>query len=305
MLQNVILDVDTGIDDAVAILLAIQSKNIKVNLISCCFGNTSVDNVTKNTLNVLNFVERTEIPVARGEEKPIFFPWDETILAHGKTGLGEYQFPPIKVGMIKELAVDAMKDAIMKARGKTTIIALGPLTNVAKLVYAYPCVVKKIKMIVISGGLLNDNKRKPYIGFNIAQDVYSAEYLFNSKIKILICPSDCGHKAYLSLDDQEKLAQMNKTGKAFKEIFKFYKDRHVTGGNAAMHDACAVACVTKKKLFKFEKRYVYLRKVRSAGASVIDFDAELKKKHIVAKVAADVNIEGFKKLIFDKWEGLP
>lgn len=305
MRENVIIDVDTGIDDAVAILLAVQSDNIKVNLISCCYGNTSVENVTKNTLNVLNFIGRTEIPVAKGEEKPILYSWNNSISVHGKTGLGEYVFPRIKVGRIKELAIDAMRDKILNAKGKTTIIALGPLTNVAKLLWAYPSVASKVKKIVISGGLLEDNKRKPYIGFNISQDVYAAEFLFNSKVKVVICPSDFGHQGYISVEEQDMLAKTNKTGAAFREIFKFYKDRHVKGGNAATHDACAVACVTNKKLFKFEKRYVYLRKVRSAGTSVIDFDSKLKKKHIKAKVAVEMNVQGFKDMLFEKWVRLP
>ena len=98
---------------------------------------------------------------------------------------------------------------------------------------------------------------------------------------------------------------MNKTGKVFKVIFKSYKDRHVTAGMAATHDACAVACALYPKLFKFQKRYVYLRKVRSAGKCVIDFDAKLKKKHIKTKVASKMNVDSFKKEMFNAWKKMP
>ena len=305
MKRNIILDVDTGIDDAIAIVLALGQQNAKIELISCVYGNCNVEFATRNTLNIINLAERTEIPVVKGEEKPLLYDFDDSLQVHGKTGLGEYVFPPNKVGRLRDNAIDALKDAILRAKGKVTIVALGPLTNIAKLLYVYPKVIKKIEAIVISGGLLEDNKRKPYIGFNISQDSYAVEFIFNSKVKTIICPSDFGHRAYLSLDDQEKLAKQNKTGEIFKEIFKFYKDRHVGGGNAATHDACAVACALEPNIFKFENRYVYLRKIRAAGKSIIDFDAKLKKKHIKAKVAIDMNEQAFKKSLFEAFKKMP
>ena len=167
-MKNIILDVDTGIDDAIAIIFALAQKNTKITLISCSYGNTSAEQATKNTLNVLNLVKRTEIPVVKGEEKPLITERDLSISVHGKYGLGEYVFPPNEVGRVLDNAIEVMRDTIMKTKGKTTLVALGPLTNIAKLLHIYPQVKKKIKEIIISGGLLEDNKRKPYIGFNIA-----------------------------------------------------------------------------------------------------------------------------------------
>ena len=304
-MKNIILDVDTGIDDAIAIILALGYENAKINLISCCYGNCSAESSTQNTLNVLNLAKRTEIPVVKGEEKPILEEWDNSLSVHGKTGLGDYIFPINKVGRVVDNAIDVMRDTILKQKGKTTIIALGPLTNVAKLLFAYPNIRKKIKEIVISGGLLDDNKRKPYIGFNISQDAYAVEYIFNCKVKTVICPSDFGHQAFISKEEQKQLAKINKTGKIFKEIFKSYKDRHVSEGNAATHDACAVACILDRKLFKFKKMAVSLRRVRAAGKSVIDFDSQLKKNHIKAKVAVKMDVDGFKKSLLKSWRKMP
>jgi non-specific riboncleoside hydrolase len=304
-MNNIILDVDTGIDDAIAIILALGYEKAKINLISCCYGNCSSESSTQNTLNILNLANRTEIPVVKGEEKPILEEWDNSLCVHGKTGLGDYVFPVNKVGRIVDNAIDVMRDKILNQKGKTTIIALAPLTNVAKLLFAYPKVRKKIKAIVISGGLLDDNKRKPYIGFNISQDAYAVEYIFNCKVKTIICPSDFGHQAFINKEEQKEIAKMNKTGKIFKEIFKSYKDRHMVDGDAATHDACAVACVLEKKLFKFKKMAVSLRKVRAAGKSVIDFDSQLKKNHIKAKVVVKMNVDRFKKSLFNAWRKMP
>ena len=303
-MENIILDVDTGIDDALAIVYAVVQKKAKINLISCSYGNTSAEQATKNTLNVLNLINRADIPVVKGEEKPLISERDSSISVHGKYGLGEYVFPPNKIGRVLDDAMEVMRDTILKTKGKTTLIALGPLTNIAKLLHIYPSVKKKIKEIIISGGLLEDNKKKPYIGFNIAMDSYAVEYIFNSNVKTTICPSDFGHQAYLTYEDQDVIASYNNTGKVFREILPFHHDRHVKTG-AAVHDTCAVACCTNKRLFKFSKRYVYLRKVRAAGKSVIDFDAKLKKHHIKAKVAEKMDVEKVKELIFESFREMP
>ena len=94
MIKNVILDVDTGIDDAVAIALAVYNKRLNVRLITTIAGNLGVRAVTKNTLNLLQYINKRRIPVAVGEEKPLERKKDNSIQAHGKRGLGHFQFPP-------------------------------------------------------------------------------------------------------------------------------------------------------------------------------------------------------------------
>jgi len=305
VLKNIIIDADTGIDDAIAIVFALGYKKVKVKLITTVYGSSTVENTTQNTLNILSLVKRGDVPVAKGEDKPFLSEWNNDVFAHGKNGLGDYQFRKNSLKIIKDNAVEAMYKALKGSKKKISIIALGALTNVAKLLYNHPDVRKKISSIVISGGLLKDNKKKPYIGFNVAQDSYAVEYIFNSKVKTIICPSDLGHQAFLDLEEQEQLAKINKTGKVFKEIFKNYTDRHVGKGSAATHDACAVACIVEPKLFKFESRYVYLRKVRGAGKSIIDFDAKLKKKHIKAKVATKIKAGEFKNRLFEVFKKMP
>lgn len=302
---NTILDVDTGIDDAAAIMLALGYKNAKINLISCCYGNTSVENTTQNTLNFLNLIGKVDIPVVMGASKPVLYDRDSSISAHGKTGLGDYKFKKNDLKPIKGSCVEIMRDVILNTKGKTTIIALAPLTNVAKLLFAYPEIKKKIKQVVISGGLLQDDKKHPYIGFNVAQDSYAVEYVFNSGVKTVICPSDMGHQTVFVDKELDYLATLNSSGKIFREIIRDYRDRHVPDGFLANHDGCAVACVFSPKLFKFEKRYVFTRKIRAKGKSIIDFDAKLKKKHIKCLVATKINIEKFKKEFINAWKKMP
>jgi len=301
MKKEVILDVDTGIDDAVAIALATYSRKLNVKLITTIAGNLSVNQVTKNTLNFLQAINKSKIPVAIGENKPLEREKDDSIQAHGKKGLGKFKFPPLEIKAIQKPAFEKMHEVIQKSKGKMIIIALGPLTNVAKLLLTYPEDMEKIDYILISGGLLHDSKRNPYLSFNIMQDPESARYVLKSGEKIIICPSNHGHEAFLTLDEVEKTRTMNKTGEMLEFIFRSYKDRHVKVG-IATHDPCAVAYAAHPEIFKTEDMYVHIRFLQKQQTGVIDFD---KNRTPNMKVATEINVKKFKKIYFNALKRMP
>ena len=301
MKKNVILDVDTGIDDAVAIALATYSNKLNVKLITTICGNLSVNEVTKNTLNFLQSIGKTKIPVAIGENKPLEREKDDSIQAHGKKGLGKYKFPHCNLKPIKENAVDKMYEIISKSKEKIIIIALGPLTNVAKLLLEHPDSMDNIDYILISGGLLEDNKRNPYLGFNVMQDPEAARYVMKSGEKIIICPSDHGHTAFLTPEEVEQTRTTNKTGEMLEYIFRSYKDRHVKVG-IATHDPCAIAFVAHPEYFDKEMKYVHIRFLQKQKTGVIDFD---DNKTPNCKVATRINVKKFKKLYFNTLKKMP
>ena len=301
MKRSVILDVDTGIDDAVAIALATYSNKLNVKLITTICGNLSVNEVTKNTLNLLQAINKTKIPVAAGANKPLEREKDNSIQAHGKKGLGKFKFPPCTLKPVKTDAVEKMYEVITKSKENTVIIALGPLTNVARLLLEHPDAMDKIDYILISGGLLHDSKNNPYLGFNVMQDPESAKYVLKSGEKIIICPSNHGHTAFLDLDDIERIKETNKTGEMLEYIFRSYKDRHVKVG-AATHDPCAIVYVAHPEYFKTEDMYVHIRFVEKLGTGVIDFDTTHAPN---MKVATEINVKKFKKLFFNTLKKMP
>jgi len=301
MKKDVILDVDTGIDDAVAIALATYSSKLNVKLITTIAGNLSVNAVTKNTLDFLQAINKTKIPVAVGADKPLEREKDNSIQAHGKKGLGHYKFPKCEIKPIKSNAIDAMYDTIMKSKENIIIIALGPLTNVAKLLLEHPDSMDKIEYILISGGLLHDSKKNPYLGFNIMQDPEAARYVMKSGEKIIICPSNHGHTAYLTPEEVEELKNMNKTGEMFEYIFRSYKDRHVKIG-IATHDPCAVAFVAHPEFFKKEMQYVHVRFIEKLNTGVLDFNTTHEPN---VKVATEINVKKFKKYFFKTFSKMP
>lgn len=301
MKKSIILDVDTGIDDAVAIALATYSNKLNVKLITTIAGNLSVNEVTKNTLNFLQAINKRKIPVAIGESKPLEREKDDSIQAHGKKGLGKYKFPKLELKPTKLGAVDKMHEVIQNSKEKIIIVALGPLTNVAKLLLDHPEDKEKIDYILISGGLLHDSKRNPYLSFNIMQDPEAARYIMKSGEKIVICPSNHGHTAFLTLEEVEKTRTTNKTGEMLEYIFRSYKDRHVKVG-IATHDPCAVAYVAHPEYFKTEEMYVHIRFLQKQQTGVIDFDTHRDPNTLVV---TEVNPTKFKKLFFKTLKKMP
>lgn len=301
MKRSVILDVDTGIDDAVAIALATYSRKLNVKLITTIAGNMSVNEVTKNTLNFLQAIGKGKIPVAIGASKPLEREKDDSIQAHGKKGLGKFKFPKLELKPTKLDAVEKMHEVISKSKEKIIILALGPLTNVAKLLLTYPEDKEKIDYILISGGLLHDSKRNPYLSFNIMQDPEAARYVLKSGEKIKICPSDHGHTAFLTLEEVEEIRTTNKTGEMLEYIFRSYHDRHVKVG-VATHDPCAVVYAAHPEYFTTKDMYVHIRFLEKQQTGVIDFDTH---KAPNMQVATDVNIKKFKKLFFKTLKRMP
>ncbi len=296
----VIIDVDTGIDDAMAIAMACFNDNLNVKLITCVAGNCSVGRVALNTLNVLQALGKSDIMVAEGAKKPLIRDREENFSYHGRTGVGDYKFKPLDSNTSLVDAVTEMREVLLESEVDMTIICLGPLTNLANLLKKHPEVKSKIEKIVISGGLLDDDKQNPYPSFNICMDPEAAEIVINSDVKKLICPSDMGHIAYLSKDDIETMSLVNSTGKMFEVMFESYHDRHVKVG-AATHDSCAVICSYRPDIVKIQPMHVELKMINS-DVGVLDFDLN---KPSNMEVVTSIDKKEFKQLFFEELIKMP
>ena len=291
-----IINFDPGIDDAVALIMAIKSEKFDIKLITTDVGNISCEQSAKNALNVLELIGAPKIPVVAGEGK-CFKVERPRIMVHGKTGLGDYVFPKHNRRITKADAIDAMYKTIMEAEEKFTIICLSPPTNIAKLFTMHEDVKEKIERIVWMVGSTEQLKRGalPYKEFNVAGDPEACEVLLKSKVRIDIVPMEMGHTAYLEWQDVFKTKNMNYVGEVLEQIYRSYKDRHVKNG-IATHDACAIAYILKPEIFKVEEVKVevrYYEKLES-GVLVMNFD-----KTPNAYTCTEVDIKKFKKIYFD------
>lgn len=283
----VILDVDTGIDDAVAIVLACYQKQLDIQLITCCFGNAPQSCVVKNTLTVLENINKQHIPVCIGESVDINNKTHQ-IRAHGINGLGGYEkeitTQPLSVNYIEKMHEIVCKNQL------TYIIACGPYTNIANFIKKYPQDINKIKLIAITGTNYNDINA-PYLNFNIHIDIDSFKYVLNTLPNIVFCTSDMGHTAYIPTSDIPKTAKIGKTGEFLSLLYPHHKDRTVTDG-VALHDACGIAWLTNPNMFTI--RYAKAEfKMANNSSEYLNFDYDNPDSNTV--VTVNINKQQFYK----------
>lgn len=286
----VILDVDTGIDDAAAIIMACYQKNLDVQLISCCFGNTDQSHVVKNTITVLETIHKENIPVCKGASISITNE-SNMIRAHGINGLGGYQ----KEIHTKPLSISCSQ-AIHEVVNKnefTYIIACGPYTNIANYIKKYPEDIGKFKLIAVTGSNFTDDI-DPYLNFNIMVDTDSMKYVLDKIPNIVFCTSDMGHKAYIPSDKFIKSAKCSEAGKFLSMLYPSHKDRTVKDG-AALHDACGVAWLAQPKIFKISYAKAYF-KIAKNGKEYLNFDYNDPNPNVV--VTTNINKNKFYKFYY-------
>lgn len=281
----VILDVDTGIDDAVAIIMACAQHNIDVQLITCCFGNSEQSQVVANTLTILEDIKKEHIPVASGASAPVYSEID-FIRAHGINGLGGYK-KELHSSPIKTSCSKAMHEVVEK-NDFTYIIACGPYTNIANYIKKYPQDIDKFKLIAVTGSTETDEK-DPYLNFNMAIDLASFKYVLKRVPNIIFCTSDMGHKSYIPSEDFLKSAKCSETGRFLATIYPCHKDRSVKDG-AALHDACGVAWLVKPKMFKMSFANATIKKA-SNGKEYLHFDYHSESPNSI--VTLDINKKAF------------
>lgn len=291
MAKDVILFLDTGIDDATALLLALADKKINIKAIVATRGNVTTAQVAKNTLSVVGFVNK-KVPVFMGatnfSQKVKFEIWK----GHGKNGIGDYQF---KTPKEKAKSFEEFITFFNSLKKKVSILVTCPLTNLARLFKAVD-VENKIDALYLQNGMLEDPN---YKSFNIACDPKAAEIVFSKNIKTVLCPSDMGHRAYLNKTDVKKLQKLNKTGEMLEFVYRSYHDR-VCKNNVATHDSCLIYCFVHPEQFEWKYANVHVDYVDEIGVLHFKF---LKQKSNV-QLCTKINIKAFKEYFFDTIKSL-
>ena len=291
----VIINCDTGIDDAVAIMIGVKSEKLDIKLITTDVGNVNTRQSAINTLNVLEILHAPEIPVVVGDGR-CFVRERARFTAHGNNGLGGFELKNNPRKITEGDAVEEMYKTIMKSEQKITIICISPTTNLARLFTEHTDCIDKIERVVVMAGSIEDigENEMPYPEFNVSGDPEAGEVLLNSNVDIMIVPMEMGHTAYLDWKDVFDTKNLNNTGEILEKIYRSYKDRHVKNG-IATHDGCAVAYLTNPELFEVSDVFAEIKYYDSidTGVLVMDFD-----KSPNTKTCIKVNTQKFKKLYF-------
>jgi purine nucleosidase/pyrimidine-specific ribonucleoside hydrolase len=247
MSTPILLDCDPGHDDAIALLLALGSDELDLRGVTTVAGNQTLEKTTANAIRVLELAGRAEIPVAAGAGRPLVREPRVAADVHGETGLDGPDLRPPQADPSPQHAVDFLAERIEGA----TLVATGPLTNVALLLARYP--EAKPERIVLMGGAIAEGNVTPAAEFNIWADPEAAQRVFTSGLDITMVGLDVTHKALVNPD---QLRGSGRIGEVVAELLEFYGGFHrsVYGWDGSpIHDAVAVAHVIDPELLEVER----------------------------------------------------
>jgi inosine-uridine nucleoside N-ribohydrolase len=313
--ENCWLDCDPGLDDLFAILMAAFSNKIKLIGMSTVSGNQTIEKVTKNALTVLNLFGQVkqdnvkygglEFPLLKGCLRPLLRPVTVCGEIHGESGLGTLN--PIEYPAIPSHALEYIEESDQDSHFTTlmyknlresdkpvTIIATGPLTNIALLLINHPDAAKCIKKIVLMGGAIGTGNANPVAEFNIYVDPEAASYVFESDIPIYMVPLEVTHMAVVN---KEVIEMVRSVGSKFSKIlveYLLYIDyavNNVFSSEGHLHDPCATAFVIHPDMFEHRLMRVDVETTSrlSYGQTVCDvYNLSSKKKNVHVCMKMDV-----------------
>ncbi|XP_054479558.1 inosine-uridine preferring nucleoside hydrolase-like [Anoplopoma fimbria] len=315
MKKKLILDVDTGVDDAQAIMVALADPNVEILGITCCHGNTPLENVLKNTLRVLKVCNRLDIPVYRGCSTPLLARKQNAGDYHGKDGLGDVPDPdaPGLDMLNKRNAVKAMIKMVKENAGEVTLVATAPLTNLAVAVQLEPSLPKKLKALYIMGGNTESRGNTTVCGeFNFVADPEAAYIVldrYNCPTYIATWEFSCRNSLPWSFCDQW-LAQDTEKARFMKKIVCLsnskaqsadYQKETTEGKGFNSCDTYAMAAAIDDTFITESDEVavsVELEGTYTRGMMVLDYMEKLKKKH-KAIVMKKVDLEKFKQMFMN------
>lgn len=310
MVKRILLDTDPGIDDALAILLAVASPEIQLEGIASVHGNCTAERTTINALSVLELVGRTDIPVARGFELPLVQPSLLALETHGDSGLGYAKLPEPQIKPKSMHGSDFLIEHIMANPGEISLVAVAPLTNVAVAIRKEPRIVEALKEIIIMGGAIRHHGNStPMAEFNVHVDPHAAHMVFHSGIPTTLVPLDVTYQCILTPADVKRLNKIDSPiTKFIDDATRFYIEfhdeyQHIDG--CAINDPLALALVFAPELCTYEEHYVDvdISGGVSMGNTFADFYKHYKKPANM-KIALGVRARDFMELFLARMEGL-
>ncbi|KAK4776118.1 hypothetical protein SAY87_024079 [Trapa incisa] len=256
--QKIIIDTDPGIDDTMAILMAFQTCEVEVLGLTTIFGNVATEDATRNALLLCELAGRPNIPVAEGSFVPLKGgkPWVADFV-HGKDGLGNTFLPSPKTNKVEKSASEFLVEKVSEYPGEVSVLALGPLTNVALAIKRDSTFASKVKKLIVLGGsffaLGNVN---PAAEANIYGDPEAADIVFTSGADIVVVGINITTQVKLTDDDLLEMRQSGgKNCEVLGEMCKSYRDWHVKSDGVYgifPHDPVSFVALVRPDLFKYK-----------------------------------------------------
>jgi len=281
--RKLIIDCDTGSDDAVAIMLAALHPKLELLGVTTVNGNVPVENCTDNSLRVLDFIGRSDIPVYEGLNRPIAradFPIPRAIKKSTGIHSTALAIPEPKSKKRQKAAVEYLIETYRAATEEIALVPVGPLSNIAACIAVDPKFVERVPEIVIMGGAHHHGNVTPSAEFNVWADPDASAAVFAAGWKRLVCvPLDATHEALVSLDDTAKMTAMGTPAGIASARFVEQRIRGYDAnqpmkekGAAPVHDAVCVAYLVDPSIITTDFRHVAVETVGTltVGRTVVD-----------------------------------
>ena len=308
--KRIIIDTDPGIDDSLAILLALASPEVQLEGLTVVHGNCSTEQGVTNALSVLELARSNHIPVAHGCDLPLVQPSLLAPETHGDRGLGYAQPPDSQSRPIAQKGCDFLIEQIMSNPGEITLVAIGPLTNIALAIRQEPRIVEAVKEVFIMGGAMrHEGNTTPLAEFNTYVDPHAAHIVYHSGMPITLTPLDVTYQCILLAED---VARLQKSPSAIPDFIadttRFYMEFHdeyqgIQG--CVINDPLTLALTFTPDLCNYEEYYVDvdISGGVSMGKTITDF-YEMTGKPANMKVALGVRARDFIDLFVERMEWL-
>jgi inosine-uridine nucleoside N-ribohydrolase len=302
---NIILDCDPGHDDAIALLLALASPEVKLLGVTTVSGNQTLEKTTANAIRVLDHVGRSDVPVAAGARRPLIRERQIAADVHGESGLDGPELPPPSRPPEAAHAIDWIAAAISSSDKPVTLVPTGPLTNIALFLARYPGMTVRVERIVLMGGAIGEGNTTPAAEFNIWADPEAARRVFTSGLDVTMVGLDVTHKALMTQAHVDRFE--GNAGKLVADLYAFYSQFHARRygwEGSPVHDAVAMALVIDPTLLRTAHRGVKVDTgpELSRGRTHVDLQGAHWEPN--AHVAVEIDAERFLGMLVERISSL-
>lgn len=301
---KMILDLDTGIDDAMALAYAVGCPDIELIGVTGIYGNVSLKTSVQNSLDLLGMLNHDEVPVFEGvaqaqNEKKVYEASEVGKFIHGNNGLGNVEIAHSERKVESQNAIDFIIESAKKYGKDLMIVAVGPMTNINAAIKKEPKLSEMVGGIVIMGGaLIVEGNVSPVAEANIFQDPFAANELFQSGTPLTMVGLDVTQRTNLTKKDTQIWRNLNtESGKAFADIVDYYIDAYGESApelaGCALHDPLAAAVAVYPNLVKTLKLHMKVGTGEKDWGRTIGENGKMNNPNPNVAVCVDVEVDEF------------